>query len=127
MFRVGELIMVASTVEGLAPATYKLFPIGATQLAQTPRGTPPRAPSSVFPAALLNRTRGSVESNVSTAAPKQIPNVIPMRLVHIQLTVVWPMRVINDIAGVTGISASKLNTPFVFIALPLCIFLSSAG
>src|SRR5437016_6884128 len=39
-FSIGELIMVASTVVELAPPSYRLWPIGATQLAHTPRGTP---------------------------------------------------------------------------------------
>jgi len=42
----------------------------------------------VFAAALLNRILGSIGSNVSMAAPKQMPKVMPMRFVHIQFTVV---------------------------------------
>jgi len=59
----------------------------------------------------LNRLRGNSGSRVSTAAPKQMPNVMPMRLVYIQSTVVCPMRVAKGIWGLTGISASKLSAP----------------
>jgi len=40
-----------------------------------------------------------------------MPNVMPMRLVYIQSTVVCPMRVAKGIWGLTGISASKLSAP----------------
>ncbi|PYX55789.1 MAG: hypothetical protein DMG76_17125 [Acidobacteria bacterium] len=59
----------------------------------------------------MKRIRGNVESSVSIAAPKQMPKVMPMRLV--QFIVVCPMRVISDMAGVTGMSASKLRAPLV--------------
>ena len=64
---------------------------------------------------------------MSTAAPKNRLNVIPMRFVHIQLTVVCSMRVASGILAVTGIFASKLSTPLVLIAVPLCSFFTSAG
>jgi hypothetical protein len=37
------------------------------------------------------------------------------------------MRVVSDIAGVTGHKASKLNAPLTAIPLPLWSFFSSAG
>jgi hypothetical protein len=51
-FSVGELIIVASAVVALAPPSYMLCPIGATQLAHSPNGTPVTAPIAVFTAAL---------------------------------------------------------------------------
>src|SRR5579883_1646058 len=66
--------------------------MGATQLAQTPRGTPATAPSAVSPTTLPKRRRGSSGSSVSMAAPKNRLKVMPMRLVHIQLTVVRRQR-----------------------------------
>ena len=61
------------------------------------------------------------------AAPKNRLKVMPMRLVHIQLTVVRPMRAASGICGFTGILASKLSTPLVLMAVPLCSFFTSAG
>src|SRR5712692_4901093 len=116
---VGELITVASTVLGLAPPTNSPRPMGATQLAQTPRGTPATAPRRVLPAALLKRTSGRVDSNVNRAAPKPRPKVMPMRLVHIQLIAVRSTRTGKDISGITGMSASKLNAPLTLMDCPL--------
>ena len=126
-FSMGDEIMVASTVAELAPPSYKLCPMGATQLAHTPRGTPVIAPSAVLAAALRNRRRGNRGSSVNTAAPKNRLNVMPMRFVHIQLMVVCSMRVASGMVGATGILASKLSTPLVLMAAPLCNFLRSAG
>jgi hypothetical protein len=82
---------------------------------------------AVFAAALWNRRPGINGSNVSSAAPKKRLNVIPMRFVHIQLMLVLPIRVVGGISAVTDIFASKLNTPLVLIAVPLCSFLRSDG
>jgi len=127
MFNVGELIIVARTVLALAPAVNSPCPIGATQLAQTPSGTPVIAPNKVFAKGLRKRRRGNVASKVSAAAPKQMPNVMPIRLVHIQLAAVCHTRVNNVIPAVTGNKASKLIAPLTLIPLPLCNFFSNAG
>jgi hypothetical protein len=123
----GELIMVAITVSGLAPPRNNPRPMGATQLAHTPRGTPKTAPRRVLPATLLKRTPGSIDSNVNRAAPKLMPKVMPMRLVHIRLMAVRSTRMGRDICAFTGMRASKLSALLTLIACPLWSFLSRDG
>src|SRR6266576_2706881 len=101
--------------------------MGATQFAHTPSGTPVIAPRAVLAATLWKRRRGSRGSSVSSAAPKNRLKLMPTRLVHIQFTVVRPMRVATGICGVTGSFASKLNAPLVLIEVPECNFFKSDG
>jgi len=52
---------------------------------------------------------------------------MPMRLVHIQFTVVRPMRDATGIRGVTANFASKLSAPLSLMEAPVCSFFRSDG